>query len=233
MAPEGTNNPDKRPLTGRKGRAALLLAQEELTHEEISNQVGISRRQLFRWKQHPDFQAQVRELAAEMGELALRYAIGRRARRLKALDERWHALEKRRLQIQRVIQERAGHPDVAGKPGGETGLVVRQLKAVGSGPAAQVVEEYPVDVALLREEVALCKEMAAHERQAAQELGQWVEKVAPTSPDGEESYEPRGYGDAERLAILEQLAARLGFAAAAAPGGGQEGPGGREGGVRS
>jgi hypothetical protein len=44
-------------------------------------------------------------------------------------------------------------------------------------------------------------------------------KIALTDPTGEESYEPRGFSDAERSAILEQLAARLGCPPAAAPGG--------------
>jgi hypothetical protein len=106
-------------------------------------------------------------------------------------------------------------PDVAGHPGGDTGLVVRQVKMIGSGAAAQLVEEYPVDVALLRAELDVMRELREHEKQAAQELGQWVDKVAPTDPDGEESYEPRGFTDEEVKRILEGIAARLGFTAAA------------------
>jgi hypothetical protein len=36
-------------------------------------------------------------------------------------------------------------------PGGKTGLLVRRLKMLGSGESAQVVEEFEVDVGLLRE----------------------------------------------------------------------------------
>ncbi len=53
--------------------------------------------------------------------------------------------------------------------GAGTGLIIRQLKQIGSGRDAQVVEEFGVDTALLRE-------MRAHEQQVAQERGEWVEK---------------------------------------------------------
>lgn len=207
----------------RRLEAASLLAEDELTDQEIAARIGRNRQQLVRWKRHPEFTAKVKELAAELGALAQRYAIGRKARRVKSLQERKGALEKRLLQIQRVMQERADHPDVAGRPGAGTGLVVRVLKMIGSGAAAQVVEEYPVDTALLRAELDAMKALCEHEKQAAMELGQWVEKVSPTSPDGEEPYEPRGYEPDEVLGILRGLAARLGGAPAGAAG--QQPPG--------
>jgi hypothetical protein len=55
--------------------------------------------------------------------------------------------------------------DMADVPGGASGLLVRQYKQIGKVK----VEEYAVDTGLLRE-------LRAHERQAAQELGQWMEK---------------------------------------------------------
>ncbi|HEU0165846.1 MAG TPA: hypothetical protein VFQ54_12445, partial [Thermomicrobiales bacterium] len=54
--------------------------------------------------------------------------------------------------------------------GGGTGLILRQYKQVGSGRDAQLVEEYVVDTATVRQIQSL------HE-QAAKELGQWTEKV--------------------------------------------------------
>jgi hypothetical protein len=50
--------------------------------------------------------------------------------------------------------------------GGETGLLVRQIKLAASGAT---VEEFAVDTGLL-------KELRAHQEQAAKELGQWTEK---------------------------------------------------------
>jgi hypothetical protein len=49
---------------------------------------------------------------------------------------------------------------------------------LGSAQNNQTVEEYAVDTALL-------KELRAHEQQAAQELGQWLDKHEHTGKDGE------------------------------------------------
>jgi hypothetical protein len=49
-------------------------------------------------------------------------------------------------------------------------------------------------------------------------------KIAPTTPDGEEAYEPRGFEPPEVLGILRDVAARLGIAPAATPGAGPPEP---------
>jgi hypothetical protein len=54
-------------------------------------------------------------------------------------------------------------------PGADKGLLARSYKQLGSGEDATIVEEYAVDGVLL-------KELREHEKQAAQELGQWSEK---------------------------------------------------------
>ncbi len=62
-------------------------------------------------------------------------------------------------------------------PGGKTGLIVRQIKAVGSGAGMKIVPEYVLDTGLL-------KELRAHEQQAAGELqsrGDWF-LAAITTP---------------------------------------------------
>lgn len=63
---------------------------------------------------------------------------------------------------------------MVGIPGGETGLLVRKYKNLGSGDNARTVEEYEVDTGLLAE-------LRAHEKQAAEELGQWITKGDVTS----------------------------------------------------
>lgn len=67
----------------------------------------------------------------------------------------------------RVIEARS--KDMAEVPGGDTGLLVRKLKSIGSGENTKTVEEYAVDTGLL-------SELREHEKQAAQELGQWINK---------------------------------------------------------
>jgi hypothetical protein len=54
-------------------------------------------------------------------------------------------------------------------PGGRTGLLVRQIKAVGAGVNRKLVPEYVVDTGLLRE-------IRATAQQAAEELGQWKDE---------------------------------------------------------
>src|SRR5262249_27057215 len=82
---------------------------------------------------------------------------------LKALNDRWS-------RMQQIIEARANHPDYANIPGGRTGLLVRSVKQIGSGDSARLVEEFALDVALL-------KELRAHEKQAAVELAQSLERV--------------------------------------------------------
>jgi hypothetical protein len=133
-----------------------------LTDVEIAAQAGVTDRQLRNWRADPAFAARVEEVARRLGDVSLRRAIARRARRVAALDRRWQA-------VQQVIAERAADPTMLGVPGGTTGLLVRTLKSIGSGSAAQVVEEFQVDTGLLQQILNL-------EKQAAQELGQWSEK---------------------------------------------------------
>jgi hypothetical protein len=89
-------------------------------------------------------------------------AITDMAHRLKVLD----TIEQKILD---VIEDRASAYDNSEMPGGHTGIVVRQYKMVGSGRDAELVEEYAVDTATLRE-------LRATHEQAAKELGQWTEK---------------------------------------------------------
>jgi hypothetical protein len=153
----------------RRERAALLLAEGELTDVEVAAEVEVTDRTLRNWKAVPAFAARVKQLVAELGAVAQRKAIGRRARRLAALDDRWQRMKA-------VIAARADEmKDLPG--GGSSGLLVKTVKSIGSGDNAREVEEYAVDAALLRE-------MRELEKQAAQETGQWAEKVEHSGPEG-------------------------------------------------
>jgi hypothetical protein len=164
-------------------RAAGLVAQDALTDEAIAADVGIARRTLERWKLDPAFAGRVAALVAEFAAAVKAEGIANRQNRVAALDDRWR-------RMQRVVEARAEqYKDV---PGGDSGLLVRQVKLVkvygsatevdelegGEGPEGDVltsmkreveVAEYAVDTGLLRE-------LREHEKQAAQELGQWTEK---------------------------------------------------------
>lgn len=162
--PEAIPN-DTRPAfrwTGKKERAAELVAEEELTYDEIAHALGVGTATVRRWAAHADFRARVKRRSEEIGDAATRYAIARRLRRIKGYDDR-------RERMLRLIAERAAaHTDA---PGGSTGLLVRTVKVVGGGENAERVEEYELDAALLRE-------LRELEKQAAIEAGQWQEAAS-------------------------------------------------------
>lgn len=64
------------------------------------------------------------------------------------------------------MSERAD--DMADVLGGSSGLLVRQVKQIGSGESSRMVEEYKLDRELLAE-------FREDEKQMAIELGQWEE----------------------------------------------------------
>jgi hypothetical protein len=146
----------------KRTRAAELLAQDELSDDEIAETVGATSRQFRRWKKREEFAARIEELREQFDIAVQRHAVAKRLRRVKALNDRW-------MRMQKVIEERAADPAMQEVPGGKTGLLVHDVKVVGGGDNVRVVDLYQVDTGLL-------KELREHERQAAQELGQWVEK---------------------------------------------------------
>ncbi|MHB0871407.1 MAG: hypothetical protein ACYC66_18200 [Chloroflexota bacterium] len=180
--------------TGQKEEAALLVAQDDLTNEEIASRIGITRRSLQSWKQRPEFALRVLDLVAAMAEAVKGRGIAERQNRVAALDERWEKLH-------RVMAARAR--ELADVPGGDTGLLVRDLRlikvypttadgdeaeetgdpegaeivaideGVAAGRRAVLVAKYLLDVGLLRE-------LREHEKQAAIELGQWDDKSRST-----------------------------------------------------
>lgn len=117
---------------------------------------------LIRWRDLEAFTARVQALQDAMAAAVVSEGIALRTKRVAALNDRWN-------RMQRVIAERAEDPAVAYVPGGSTGLLVHTVKMIGGGRDATTVDEYAVDVGLL-------KELRAHEEQAAKELGQWTEK---------------------------------------------------------
>lgn len=179
------------PNSSPKTRAAVLVAEDELTDEAIAATIGITRRTLTNWKRTPEFAALVGDHVGQIQASMLKFTIAKKHKRIAVLDG-MHA------KLLTVIDERAAHYDdlthtlndqapdkrhmkqVASQmfggteetvvpPGGRTGLVVRQLKQVGSGMSAKTVEEFAVDTGLI-------KEIRGLHEQVAKELGQWVDR---------------------------------------------------------
>ena len=157
-----TQNDTKKTLTSKQEEAAGLVAEDELTDEQIAEKLSIGRKTLHRWKQIPDFANRVKEITETVREAVLTKGIADRVNRVAALDDRWNRMK-------HVINERAVDPQMQDVAGGKTGLLVHQVKGIGKGEDFQVIDLYMVDAGLL-------KEMREHEKQTAQELGQWTEK---------------------------------------------------------
>lgn len=171
-------------LTPKQDQAARLVAEDRRPDREIAAQCGVAERTLERWKKLPAFMARVAEHREAWRDEELQKGIADRVERIRGYEDR-------RARLYRVMQARAEqHADV---PGGDTGLLIRQVKLVkvydaeaGDEPGTDVlysakksveVEEYAIDTGLL-------KELRDLERQAAQDLGQWTEKKELTGKDG-------------------------------------------------
>lgn len=137
---------------------------------------------LGKWSRIYRWQERIAELKqAERAAIVAR-GIADRQNRIDAYNDRWHRMRE-------VIKAR-GEAMATVIEGGDTGLLVRQLKKIGQGRDAETVEEYAVDTGLL-------SAMLAHEKQAAQELGQWEEKSAVTGEHFVRVYERDGNGDGD------------------------------------
>jgi hypothetical protein len=156
--------------TDKTEEAAKDVALDRLTNQEIAEKAGVTRQALDKWKLNPEFKARVDAHHEEFKAIVRRRGIAQLERRVDALNTRWDLMH-------RVIAERAADPGMQLPAGGKTGLMVHTVKGVGKGDDFQLIDLYEVDVGLLRE-------MREHEKQAAQELGQWTEKKEVTGQDG-------------------------------------------------
>ena len=160
--------------TPQTEKAAVLIAQAKLKRWEIAEQVGVDERTLLRWLKRDDFSARVIELAEDIAAEVRRIGISSSTARVRALNDRWN-------RMQRVIEARAEHPDYQNTPGGDQGVLIRRVKRISvehdddQRPTTREIEEFEFDHRLL-------KEIREIERQAAQELGQWLIKVETSDP---------------------------------------------------
>ena len=182
--------------TEQRERAAALIAKGELTMEQIADEIDCGVATLYRWKDNEEFITRVAANVAKIREAVLSQEIGEIYKRVLRLNKRWQ-------QIDKVISARAADPEMQKVPGGDTGLLCRDVKIIGGGEFAKVVDVYKFDAALIKEERELAK-------QAAQECGQWLEKTSVDLTTGGKPFE--SLTDEERtartLAILDEARAR-------------------------
>lgn len=157
--------------TPQRDRAAVLVAEDQLTDEQIASSLGIQRRTLTRWKTYDAFIARVQHHRRLWREQIEAEGLVNQQNRINAYNDRW-----RRMLM--VIEERAADAAMQHVAGGKTGLLIHRTRAIGTGRNQTIIDEYEVDTGLLRE-------LRAHEQQAAQELGQWAEKHEHTGAHGQ------------------------------------------------
>jgi hypothetical protein len=175
MTRRRTNNPDNGlkgwVWTAQRQKAAVLVAENNLSHARIAEEIPVSSSTLAAWKNTEAFMVRVRELEAEMDAAIMRLPIARKAKRVEGYQKL-----KDRLQL--IVEDReqvySQDEDVVG---GRSGFVVKQTKSVGYGKQSQIVTENAFDAALFRE-------LRAIDEQAAKELGQWVDKGEISGPSG-------------------------------------------------
>lgn len=191
--------------TSARVEAAERLAEDVLSDDQIAARVGVTRKTIYEWKSIPAFAARIKEIVAKTTERATKFGIASIVNRVRMLDNLWGRLYQ-------VVLERAEAPENEKAAGGKTGTIVKQLKAIGHGKEFRMVEEFSVDVALIRE-------MRSLQQDAAKELGQLVDKLALTTPDGVEEYGQKIITPDERKLLYAAIMARLGMEDDQAPGG--------------
>jgi hypothetical protein len=154
----------------RREQGAQMVAEDRHPDWKIAKLLDISESALTKWKKDKAFAARVAEIAQILSDRSMKYALARRERRIQVLSD---AHER----ILTVIDERGADETMAAAAGWKTGILVRTFKSIGSGDSAYKVEEYAVDVPLLRE-------LRAIQEQIARELGQWTEKREVSGLDG-------------------------------------------------
>lgn len=193
--------------TGKSEQAALLVADDSLSDQQIADKVGISKRQLERWKEDAFFADRVQDHVIAQRAALKAEGIANKKNRVARLNEDWLRMQALRDARATVAKERRAweaeealkhpeqnHPPHDADAGSETGLLVRQEKPTQYG----TVLDYAFDRALMAE-------LRAHEEQAAKELGQWVEKTAATDPSGDHA---AGDPHTELLGRIAELATR-------------------------
>lgn len=152
--------------TAPREEAASHVASDMLSDTEIATRCGITKRTLERWKLEPEFAGRVAHRVAELAAAVAALGIADRHNRVAAQNDRWH-------RMQTLMDARADQYKAV--PGGETGLIVRQVKrrtvyyAEDGTQSSEDVEEWVLDAALL-------VELRKLEEHTARELGQWTEK---------------------------------------------------------
>jgi hypothetical protein len=134
--------------SAQRERAAMLLAEDYKSDDEIAAELGITRRSLCNWKKHPVFDERVQRLVKQRRDRMFRYHLARDEEHMADLQRDYDLHEQ-------VRAERGADPTMANVPGGTTGVITRDFKSLGSGENARVVPVYEEDHGWFKTRLAL------------------------------------------------------------------------------
>jgi len=185
----------------KKRLAARRLAEGELPDGKIAAEAEVTPGTLSGWKRHPDFMAMVEAYIQEIGSLADRHEIGRRAARVARLNRSWRDMQqviKDRAAAAKAAEEAAARLTVLGGdlpgapyppefvgplPADGYYATPEGVTAAGARTGLLVRTEKVIgsgaNARIVQEyavDTALLKELRETEIQAAKELGQWSER---------------------------------------------------------
>ena len=140
-----------------QARAAILVAEDELSDTEIARLCGVTRRTLMRWKKQSAIQQKIGERLTLSKQKSERQMIVERQTRIADMEVMLQTMDN-------IIRERANSPEMRGVPGGSTGLMRRRKGSFrkSHGPLC----DYELDTGLMRE---WRRQLVA----VAKALGQW------------------------------------------------------------
>lgn len=172
----------KNALTKTQETAAVLVADDKLTDQEIADECKIVRATLANWKKLPAFVARVEEHQKAWREVVMSTGIADKATRLAGMNNRYGKLNRViEARAKRYSEEIDAAPlDALGSDDKETrprippeeareGVILETVIYTKEGPRI----EWAVDTGLL-------SEISRLEKEAAAELGQRIVKTEQT-----------------------------------------------------
>lgn len=145
-----------------------LLAEGQLSYEKVAQRVGVSIGTIHNWLAVDEFATKLRYAVQSFDAAVMSHGLARKSVRLTVLAK---LAERQQL----IVDERAqAHAKLTG---GSSGLVAHEVRSVGSGEDAALVDFVSFDGSLNRE-------MRATLAQIAEETGQIASKVEVSGPGG-------------------------------------------------
>jgi len=156
--------------SAKRRQAAIDLAEDIFTDEEIAERAGVNRETLHNWKKRVDFCEVMAQRVAELEVTAVSFALARRRERIRKLQEHADRLEQ--------LME-ARRAKFASELEGATGMVAERSLA---GKLGVIGSDFYFDDKLSREYRETLN-------QIARERGQLNEKIEITSETMTRRYE--------------------------------------------